>query len=66
MAFSEAFVDDFRNADFNVLHHDTNNKVEVLLKKVFFPDSWDQIWAKYLGLNPNLTFKLIEIRYQWS
>jgi len=42
------------------------NWLKVVVKKVFFPDSWDQIWATYLGLNQNLTFKLIEIRYQWT
>jgi hypothetical protein len=41
------------------------NWLKVVVKKVFFPYSWDQLWAKYLGIDSTLKFKLIDISYQW-
>lgn len=41
------------------------NWLKVVVKKVFFPASWNQLWAEYLGIDSALQFKLIEVRYQW-
>ena len=41
------------------------NWMKVVVKKVFFPASWNQLWAEYLGIDSALQFKLIEVRYQW-
>jgi len=41
------------------------NWLKVVAKKVFYPSSWNQLWAEYLGVDSNLQFNLREIRYQW-
>ena len=41
------------------------NWLKVVVKKVFFPYSWNQLWSEYLAIDSTLQFKLIEVRYQW-
>ena len=41
------------------------NWLKVVVHKVFYPDSWDRLWAKYLGLDSNLKIDLLEVCYQW-
>ena len=40
------------------------NWLKVVVKKVFFPASWNQLWAEYPGIGSALQFRLIEVRYQ--
>jgi hypothetical protein len=42
------------------------NWLKVVVHKVFYPDSWNELWAKYLGLDSNLKINLLEVRYQWA
>ncbi|MCK5007472.1 MAG: hypothetical protein KAR73_08795 [Spirochaetales bacterium] len=41
------------------------NWLKVVVHKVFYPDSWDELWAKYLGLDSELKINLLQVRYQW-
>lgn len=41
------------------------NWLKVMMKKIFFPETWDKLWEEYLGLDPNLSFELVEVKYQW-
>jgi hypothetical protein len=41
------------------------NWLKIVVKKVFFPYSWAQLWDKYLGIDSNLQINLMEVRYQW-
>lgn len=41
------------------------NWLKVVVNKIFFPLSWDRLWSEYLGLDSNLQFNLVEVRYQW-
>jgi len=41
------------------------NWLKVVVHKVFYPDSWDKLWAKYLGLDSELKINLLQVRYQW-
>ena len=41
------------------------NWLKVVVHKVFYPDSWDQLWAKYLDLDSNFKINLLGVRYQW-
>ena len=41
------------------------NWLKVVVHKVFYPDSWDQLWAKYLDLDSTMKIDLLEVRYQW-
>lgn len=42
------------------------NWLKVVVKKVFFPHSWIQLWNEYLEVDSNLKFSLIQVNYQWS
>ena len=42
------------------------NWLKVVVKKVFFPHSWTQLWNEYLEVDPNLKFSLIQVNHQWS
>ena len=42
------------------------NWLKVVVHKVFYPDSWDQLWAKYLDLDSNFKINLLGVRYQWT
>jgi hypothetical protein len=42
------------------------NWLKVVVHKVFYPDSWDRLWAKYLGLDSDLSLNLLEVRYRWA
>jgi len=39
--------------------------LKVVVHKVFYPDSWNELRAKYLGLDSNLKINLLKVRYQW-
>ncbi len=41
------------------------NWLKVVVHKVFYPDSWDRLWEKYLGLDSDLKINLLEVCYQW-
>ena len=41
------------------------NWLKVVVKKIFFPHSWNEIWNKYIDIDSNFKIKLIEVRYQW-
>lgn len=41
------------------------NWLMVVTRKLFFPESWDELWAQYLGINSNLHFELTEVSYVW-
>lgn len=41
------------------------NWLKVVVNKIFFPLSWNRLWSEYLGLDSNLQFNLMEVRYQW-
>ena len=41
------------------------NWLKVVVHKVFYPDSWDRLWAKYLDLDLDLRINLLGVRYQW-
>jgi len=41
------------------------NWLKVVVHKVFYPDSWNRLWAKYLELDSTLKIDLLEVRYQW-
>lgn len=41
------------------------NWLKVVVKKIFFPHSWNKLWDKYLNIDSNLNIKLIEVSYQW-
>lgn len=41
------------------------NWLKVVVYKVFYPQSWDNIWEKYLGLDPALRITITGVSYQW-
>ncbi len=41
------------------------NWLKVVVHKVFYPDSLDRLWAKYLDINSTLNIDLLEVCYQW-
>ncbi len=41
------------------------NWLKVVVHKVFYPDSWDRLWAKYLDIDSTLKIDLLEVCYQW-
>ena len=41
------------------------NWLKVVVKKIFFPHSWNKLWDEYLHIDSNLNIKLMEVRYQW-
>jgi len=41
------------------------NWLKVVVQKVFYPDSWDRLWAKYLDLDSTRKIDLLGVRYQW-
>lgn len=41
------------------------NWLKVFLKKVFFPETWNKLWEKYLGLDSSLSFELLKIKHKW-
>ncbi|RMG74727.1 MAG: hypothetical protein D6710_01210 [Nitrospirae bacterium] len=41
------------------------NWLKVVVKKIFFPDTWNKLWDEYLDIDTNLTINLMEVRYQW-
>jgi len=41
------------------------NWMKVVVKKIFFPNSWNKLWSEYLDLDSELHFNLMEVRYQW-
>ena len=41
------------------------NWLKVVVNKIFFPLNWNQLWAEYLHIDPNLQIHLMEIKYQW-
>lgn len=42
------------------------NWLNVVVNKIFFPDSWNKLWSKYLALDSNLQFNLTEVNYRWD
>lgn len=42
------------------------NWLKVMMKKTFFPETWDKLWEEYLGLDSSLKFELKEVKYQWG
>lgn len=45
--------------------HGLINWLKVVVKKIFFPHSWNKLWYKYLNIDSDLKIKLTEVRYQW-
>jgi len=41
------------------------NWLKVVVKKVFYPYSWDQLWAQYLDIDSSLKLDLMGVHYQW-
>lgn len=41
------------------------NWLKVVVKKVFLPYSWNQLWTKYLDINSTLEINLMKVNYQW-
>jgi hypothetical protein len=41
------------------------NWLKVVVHMVFYPESWDRLWAKYLDLDSTMKIDLLEVRYQW-
>ena len=41
------------------------NWLKVVVHKVFYPGSWDRLWAEYLDIDSTLKIDLLEVRYQW-
>jgi len=41
------------------------NWLMVVIRKLFLPESWDELWARYLGINSNLNFELVKVSYDW-
>jgi len=41
------------------------NWLKVVVQKVFYHDSWDRLWAKYLDLDSTRKIDLLGVRYQW-
>jgi len=41
------------------------NWLKVVVKKVFYPETWDKLWKEYLGLESNIQIQLRGIKCQW-
>jgi hypothetical protein len=41
------------------------NWLHVTVKKIFFPDTWKQIWSQYMSLNPNLKLTHFHVGWRW-
>lgn len=41
------------------------NWLKVVVKKIFFPHSWNKLWDEYLNIDSNFNINLVEVRYQW-
>ena len=41
------------------------NWLHVTMKKIFFPNTWKEIWAQYMTLNPQLQLTHIQVSWRW-
>ena len=42
------------------------NWLKIMMKKTFFPETWNKLWEEYLGLDSSLRFELLKVKHQWA